>query len=242
MIYHNFDDAITAKHGIVLENWPLAKFCNPSQIGSRNEIDIVYQAFRSGTARFRKLSNEEWEKWSETRFQAALNTMGGPGDDDNTSDVTVVSIGEVNPTMTETRSSDGSVTNSSTSPTTLTMTGSEISHPAGPTPATPPLDPDEPVPSAAARTENTSILERRTRSYDDSLDADAASPRKRCKTAAQPLQNFVNAVSKLDGSGLMVPKRTRKERKDKGVKRGPRGGGTRKENAPTSAGPSQSST
>ena len=67
MNYSNFEDAITEKHGIVLENWPLPKFCSPSDIKSRNEVKVLLRAWESGTTRFRLMSDAEWEKWSERR-------------------------------------------------------------------------------------------------------------------------------------------------------------------------------
>src|SRR5277367_4876349 len=70
MYYRNFDDSITAKYGVVLEGWPLERFCNPSDIVSRTEISVLRSSFESGAARFRLLTQAELATWFETRFQA----------------------------------------------------------------------------------------------------------------------------------------------------------------------------
>ncbi|KAF9521576.1 hypothetical protein CPB83DRAFT_750655, partial [Crepidotus variabilis] len=65
--YQDFDRAITLKHCVVLEGWPLDKFCSPSDIPTRNDIVILREAFLSGTACFRRLSTTEYEEWYEKR-------------------------------------------------------------------------------------------------------------------------------------------------------------------------------
>ncbi|KAH9924251.1 hypothetical protein B0H21DRAFT_826747 [Amylocystis lapponica] len=69
MTYTNFDEHVTAKHGIMIKNWSLDKFCNPSAIGSHTE-----------------LRKKEWEEWEETCFQAKLKATHSPGDDDDNAD------------------------------------------------------------------------------------------------------------------------------------------------------------
>ena len=56
MYYTNFDRAITEKYQVVLEGWPLEKFCSPSEIASWNEVSVLMTSFESGANRFRKLS------------------------------------------------------------------------------------------------------------------------------------------------------------------------------------------
>ncbi|KAH9853145.1 hypothetical protein C2E23DRAFT_729112, partial [Lenzites betulinus] len=63
MAYVNFDAHITARVGVVVENWPLKRFCAPGEICSRPELDTLIQAFTTGAARFRSLSDEEWASW-----------------------------------------------------------------------------------------------------------------------------------------------------------------------------------
>ncbi|KAG1869943.1 hypothetical protein F4604DRAFT_1583844 [Suillus subluteus] len=82
MYYVNFDENITAPYGVVLDNWPLKKFASPGDIGSMVEVKIVYNAFRTGATKFRKLTAAEWEDWDETRFNNAM----GHGSEDATNE------------------------------------------------------------------------------------------------------------------------------------------------------------
>ncbi|PCH39059.1 hypothetical protein WOLCODRAFT_44685, partial [Wolfiporia cocos MD-104 SS10] len=63
MFYPNFDEMITAKYGVIHINWPLQKFCSPSNIGSRNELQVLYRAFESGTTYFRLMDPDEFKCW-----------------------------------------------------------------------------------------------------------------------------------------------------------------------------------
>jgi len=78
MYYSNFDHFITEKYHVVLEGWPLEKFCSPSDIASRNEISVLMASFESNSTRFCKLSMAEFEKWSDDRFNAAVESTSGP--------------------------------------------------------------------------------------------------------------------------------------------------------------------
>ncbi|KAI0348721.1 hypothetical protein OH77DRAFT_1440844, partial [Trametes cingulata] len=63
MFYVNFTERIAARYGIVVEHWPLPKFTAPGNLGSRAELLVLHQAFENDVARFRQLTNEEWEDW-----------------------------------------------------------------------------------------------------------------------------------------------------------------------------------
>ncbi|KAG2151619.1 uncharacterized protein EDB93DRAFT_1040169, partial [Suillus bovinus] len=63
MYYTNFDTNITAKYRVVLEKWPLSKFCCPGDISSRNELHVLYHAWHTNTTCFRRLSDGEFEDW-----------------------------------------------------------------------------------------------------------------------------------------------------------------------------------
>jgi len=76
MYYKNFDDNITAKYGVVCKGWPLAKFCSPADIGSRNEVEILYNAWKTDTTTFQRLTSDEWASWNDARFRNALEEMG----------------------------------------------------------------------------------------------------------------------------------------------------------------------
>jgi len=63
MYYTNFDDNITAKWRIVLEGWPLKRFCSPADLSTQNEVQLLMHAWENGAAKFRVLNDEEWEAW-----------------------------------------------------------------------------------------------------------------------------------------------------------------------------------
>ncbi|KAI9069497.1 hypothetical protein FKP32DRAFT_1553814, partial [Trametes sanguinea] len=71
MLYVGFAEHITARHGVVIENWPLPRFLAPSAIRTRLELTTLLSAWETDTARFRKLSREEWQAW---QGQEAGNT------------------------------------------------------------------------------------------------------------------------------------------------------------------------
>ena len=48
MQYDRFDDLITQKHGVVIKNWPLNRFCNPSAVATRIELEILLNSWESG--------------------------------------------------------------------------------------------------------------------------------------------------------------------------------------------------
>ena len=67
MIYKNFDEHITRKHGVIVEGWPLPLFNNPSAIGSQLELGVLIRAWQTGATRFRKMSEDEFMAWMESR-------------------------------------------------------------------------------------------------------------------------------------------------------------------------------
>jgi hypothetical protein len=81
MYYTNFDQKITAKYQVVCNGWPLSKFCSPSDLRSRNEVEILYNAWKSDTTYFRRLTDEEWTQWDQARFQDALRLTNGNEDE-----------------------------------------------------------------------------------------------------------------------------------------------------------------
>jgi hypothetical protein len=87
MYYVNFDDNITAKYGVVIENWPLPKFCAPGDVSSRNELRVLFHSWQSNTTRFRKLTPEEFEKWKANHFNRDCEAPASnvqPNDDAST--------------------------------------------------------------------------------------------------------------------------------------------------------------
>ena len=60
--YKHFEK-ITQKFGIVYEGWPLERFRCPGDINSVPELNVLRNAFVSGAAFFRRLSDDELEQW-----------------------------------------------------------------------------------------------------------------------------------------------------------------------------------
>ena len=75
MEYDRFSELVTARHHIVVKNWQLKKFCNPSNITSRIELELLYNAWQSGVTYFQKLTGEEMEAWEVERFSSRLELM-----------------------------------------------------------------------------------------------------------------------------------------------------------------------
>ncbi|KAL6300789.1 hypothetical protein BKA93DRAFT_739817 [Sparassis latifolia] len=79
MWYKGFDDRITARHRVMVENWPLLKFISPGDVTSKNKLQVLFHAWESGTAHFRVLGEEEFEWWEEEHFQEKMQQMRGSG-------------------------------------------------------------------------------------------------------------------------------------------------------------------
>ncbi|GBE84609.1 hypothetical protein SCP_0605880 [Sparassis crispa] len=75
MYYVNFEQHITDKYGVVLKNWPLEKFCSPSVVNSRTELDVLLCAWNTNATLFHRLSTEELEKWRQGRFERQMEDM-----------------------------------------------------------------------------------------------------------------------------------------------------------------------
>lgn len=78
MQYDRFDDLITRKYGVVVKNWPLKRFCNPSAVATRIELEILFNSWESGATRFEKLSQDELRAWENERFLSQLAMMSAP--------------------------------------------------------------------------------------------------------------------------------------------------------------------
>ena len=75
MTYDRFNHHITQRYGVVVKNWPLKNFCNPSSVSSRIELEILYNGWQSGVTRFEKLTEDEMVSRDNERFASHLATM-----------------------------------------------------------------------------------------------------------------------------------------------------------------------
>ena len=225
MYYTNFDRAITEKYQVVLEGWPLEKFCSPSEIASQNEVSVLMTSFESGATRFRKLSPMEFKKWSSRSNVTDESTAGLTGlDATPSSNVTDESTAGLNgPDATDATLPPASPDSSSPLPPDSTPTcESPVSPPLAPLPgsvrvstnnSTPNHEPPVPQdPDAQNNSPSSEVPAKRKRSH--------AEP----STSRHPLTNtFINSgVTSTNGAIIMVNGKARKPRADKGKKRGPR--------------------
>ena len=74
MQYNRFDDLITRKYGVVIKNWPLETFCNPSAVRTRVGLELLFNGWESGATHFRKLSKDEMSVWESEQFSSRLAT------------------------------------------------------------------------------------------------------------------------------------------------------------------------
>ena len=221
MIYTNFEDAITAKHGIVLENWPLKEFCNPSAIKSRNEVVVLLRSWESGTTRFRRMDTREWEAWSETRFQQAgtsdndgmadndtadNNTTGD--NDNNSEDLNLADSDRLPEASPDTQPSHQPDLEPSI-PTTEQGSGNDTSTAPVPLPSTSTTSPTTAPPTVSAGHKRPATSE-------------PSGSRAKKRPALSSTTHFINstAVTNAAGASILITKKKRKERSDKGVKRG----------------------
>jgi len=136
MVYKSFKEQITRKHGIVIDGWPLPKFENPSAIGSQVEHRTLFNAWQSGAARFRKMSEDEFMNWIGEHHE------DGPSDTPATSTPLVTTV----------------------SPSSITTSDSHVTHMFPSTSATPAFDFIEFGPVSATPSVGTQKKARKTRS------------------------------------------------------------------------------
>ncbi|KAJ3844674.1 hypothetical protein F5878DRAFT_655693 [Lentinula raphanica] len=75
--YAHFDRLITKQHGVVIRNWPLKTFVNPSRVSTKAELDLLWSSWNSGTTHFYRMSRSELETWeAEYKKVAAGEGLG----------------------------------------------------------------------------------------------------------------------------------------------------------------------
>jgi hypothetical protein len=81
MVYTNFDTTFTYKHGVIVKNWPLTKFVNPSNVSTRGELETLQRAWENGQTYFEKMSETEWAAWrkrweEKSSSESSVDTAG----------------------------------------------------------------------------------------------------------------------------------------------------------------------
>ncbi len=109
MHYNLFDTQITAKYGVVVDCWPLRTFCVPSALKTFNEVEVLFNAWRTGATKFRTLSDDELERWEADTLQVKLAVLNsdaaGEGDSDEPGGSSTIGPGCVDTAASETPSS-----------------------------------------------------------------------------------------------------------------------------------------
>lgn len=211
----NFDDNITDKHGIIVKNWPLPVFSAPGDIRTVTELKILYNAWESGTAHFYRMTMAEATKWYNERHSTLAgdnsSKQADPAENNtiSTDDATVKPSEQANPSPSDPAENNDNAT----------VDPSEQANPS-------PMDPEQ------ATIANASLSSLPTANHNPLSPTATASSRKRAQaTEAQPsppnkrrrqgvTPAFINTViTSVDGATVVMSKRPRKERSDKGKKR-----------------------
>ncbi|KAJ3912162.1 hypothetical protein F5877DRAFT_85110 [Lentinula edodes] len=75
MFYTNFDEHITRPFGIMVKNWPLKEFKNPSSFSTRADISVLWNAWETGTAYFYMMTREEHRAWEQKQEEALVEAQ-----------------------------------------------------------------------------------------------------------------------------------------------------------------------
>lgn len=75
MYYTAFAERITVRYGIILVNWLLPKFMNPSLLATRTEAEILWNAWQTDTAHFYRMTGEEYTDWY-AKYQDTIASSG----------------------------------------------------------------------------------------------------------------------------------------------------------------------
>lgn len=72
MCYAGFTERITKRYGIVVKNWPLERFENPSSISTGAAVETLLNSWISGTTYFYRMSTQEFKNWLDAFNANAL--------------------------------------------------------------------------------------------------------------------------------------------------------------------------
>ncbi|KAF9071998.1 hypothetical protein BDP27DRAFT_1170033, partial [Rhodocollybia butyracea] len=63
MVYQSFLEQITLRHGVVVKNWPLQEFKNPSSIGTKTELELLLSSWSTDATYFYRMAASEYDDW-----------------------------------------------------------------------------------------------------------------------------------------------------------------------------------
>jgi len=73
MIYVNFEEHITRKHGVIIKGWPLKTFESPSSVGSTVELSTLLHSWEQNATKFYKMSDDKYMVWIAGRTERLPN-------------------------------------------------------------------------------------------------------------------------------------------------------------------------
>ncbi|KIY46239.1 hypothetical protein FISHEDRAFT_75843 [Fistulina hepatica ATCC 64428] len=76
VVYSNFNSAITQPYNIIVEHWPLPKFCGPHDIHDKFQLEILFNALETGTTVFRRLALHERVEWEQGHITSVTHAEG----------------------------------------------------------------------------------------------------------------------------------------------------------------------
>ena len=233
MFYTNFDNNITDKHGIIVKNWPLPAFSAPGDIRTVTELKILYNAWESGTAHFYQITTAEATKWVNERHSTSVPLAGDATVDNSEqtdpSDTDDATVNHADPAENNTDNATVNLSEQANADPAENNTDNATVNPseqANPSPTDPPTTSEQ----ATIANPSVSSLPTTNHNPDPSSPTATASSRKRAQAMeAQPSNKrrrqgltpaFINTViTSVDGATVVMNKRPRKERSDKGKKR-----------------------
>lgn len=74
MEYANFYEKITLRHHIIFEDWPIARFCTPGNLGLL-ELRTLYQALLDEKPLFRRVPDDEWNTLDLAEIRRRYNSF-----------------------------------------------------------------------------------------------------------------------------------------------------------------------
>ncbi|KAI0069986.1 hypothetical protein K474DRAFT_1745859 [Panus rudis PR-1116 ss-1] len=218
MHYADFEEYLTRRHHIVVCGWPVEKFQSPYSITSLTELRGLRDRLKTGATYFKKLTDDEYEQWSQARFNQAL---------------ALTQAQTATPEDGASPAADTSLSGASNAPTSGTSNRTNT-EPIGPTSSVPPtspaLLPTSPS-SPSTGMSSSSSTSPSSSSLTSSPSSSNPSPPLSTSTSPSPPANPMfnrgtkrpaETVFTVDG---IVAKKPRKVRSDKGKPRGKRAKG-----------------
>lgn len=221
MYYVNFDQHITLKFGVVLENWPLTRFAVPGSFSAIPILSLLYNTFESGATCFRSLTNDEWFEWL-TAFKAGQAPPSVTSSAILTVEEENLSAALASEALVDSCAPAMSQPAPDSIPSVSASSTEEVALPTSVTNSDGNLAPSDGSVAAASPASPPSTPEVNLADTPD-MQLTVACGQKRPFQQVGGCSCFINNFVSTDGTGIVqVTKKPRKLRSDAGKKRGPR--------------------